>query len=92
MAQIKWTPFSKKNKELVKKIVERATTEGLLADDATALNMDLVATHLNSVKLDFPKMLAADKFNFAHDICGIQRHLNRDNAQLMNSFLPRCSA
>lgn len=34
--------------------------------------------------------LAADDFNFWHDINGIQRNLDRQTGRLQNRFLPRC--
>lgn len=55
--------------------------------------MDVTATHCNGCPLDLPKLLAADDFNFRHDIAGIYNHLDRDTTgQLSNHFLPRCAA
>jgi hypothetical protein len=51
--------------------------------------MDLVACHANGCPLDFPRLLNADDFNFAHDVFGIERHLNRCTGKLGNCFLPR---
>ena len=34
-------------------------------------------------------MLAADDFNFGHDVFGIYRHLDRTTGKLMNCFVPR---
>ncbi len=53
--------------------------------------MDLIATHANGNPLDFDKMLAADDFNLAHDVFGIERHLDRSTGELTNFFSPRCS-
>jgi hypothetical protein len=51
--------------------------------------MDITAVHANGCPLDLKRLLAADDFNFAHDVFGIERHLNRLTGQLENCFLPR---
>lgn len=56
--------------------------------DRLSLTMDLTATHLNGT----PLRLAADDFNFAHDVFGIERHINRRTGKLQNCFLPRFAA
>lgn len=81
---------------MIVKIVARAVREKLVekgahADGSLDLTMDLCATHANGTPLDFEKLLAADRFNFLHDICGIRRHLNRITGELENCFLPRCA-
>ena len=58
--------------------------------DAVGLHMDLTAVHANGCPMDFARMLAADDFNFWHDLCGIQWHLDRKTGRL-GHFLPRCS-
>ena len=69
-------------------IVRRATKEGLLFPDGMSLDMDLCATH-RAIPLRLDDLLNADAFNFAHDICGIQRHMNRETGDLGDCFLPR---
>jgi hypothetical protein len=78
--------ISSNDRELVRKIVARAT----VADDL-GLTMDLVATHANGNPMDFTKLLAADEFNFWHDVGGISQHLDRDTGELRDFFSPRCS-
>ncbi len=56
-----------------------------------ALNMDITACHANGCPLDLQKLLAADDFNFTHDVFGISRHLNRKTGQLEDCFVPRCA-
>jgi hypothetical protein len=51
--------------------------------------MDLQATHANGCPLKLQDLLAADDFNFAHDVFGIRRHINRQTGQLEDCFLPR---
>lgn len=58
------------------------------------IRMDLCAVQNSSTPLDLSRLLAADDFNFAHDIFGIARHLDRrdDSAtrgELTDCFLPR---
>lgn len=53
--------------------------------------MDVTATHLNGNPLDLAKLLGADDFNFAHDVFGICRHLDRRTGKLADLFSPRCS-
>lgn len=59
--------------------------------------MDIIATHANGNPLRLTDLLEADDFNFAHDVFGICRHLDRNDSsltagQLNNHFRPRCSA
>jgi hypothetical protein len=51
--------------------------------------MDLTATHANGCKLRLEELLAAEPFDFAHDVFGIRRHLNRATGQLEDHFSPR---
>ncbi|WP_156397337.1 MULTISPECIES: DUF6874 family protein [unclassified Sphingomonas] len=60
-------------------------------DGRLSHRMDLVATHANGNPMDFAKLLAADDFTFAHDIGGIDRHIDRRTGKLLGHFLPRCS-
>ena len=39
--------------------------------------------------IDFERLLAADDANFAHDVFGIIRHMNRDTGKLGDFFVPR---
>lgn len=54
--------------------------------------LDITMCHFNAQKLRLDDLLAADDMNFAHDIGGINRHLNRDTNELMDGFRPRFSA
>jgi len=53
--------------------------------------MDVTATHANGCPLDLAKLLAADDFNFAHDVFGIRGHIDRRTGKLDGRFLPRCA-
>lgn len=75
----------------IRKIIDRAAAHGLIRkhDDRLSISMDLAATHANGCPMDFDRLLAADDFNFAHDYCGIARHIDRETGQLTDHFLPR---
>jgi len=61
--------------------------------DELEVAMDITAVHLNdpAVNIDLDRLLNFDKFNFMHDILGINRHIDRQSGQLSNCFLPRCA-
>lgn len=42
--------------------------------------------------LDWNRLLAADDFNFLHDIGGICRHIDRETGELGGCFAPRFTA
>lgn len=82
---------------LINKIVDRARElykkyhPDYPAPDALELNMDITACHANGCPLNLEKLLGFPDFDFAHDVFGIQEHLNRRTGGLMDCFLPRCS-
>lgn len=53
--------------------------------------MDITACHANGNELRLDELLKADDSNFAHDVFGIRRHINRETGKLENCFLPRYS-
>lgn len=58
---------------------------------AVEFAMDVTAVHANGNQLRLDDLLAADDFNFIHDVFGIWRHLNRSTGKLGNHFRPRFS-
>lgn len=54
----------------------------------TILMMDLSACH-NTCPLKLEELFNADLSDFAHDIGGIMKHINRRTGQLEDCFLPR---
>ena len=82
---------SKQDALLIGAITKRAMGLKIQGYDSMTCNMDLTACHANGSPLDLEELLQADEFNFAHDILGIRRHINRDNGKLENCFLPRFS-
>lgn len=74
--------------KIIGQIAARACTvwpEG----DRLNFEMDITATHANGCPLKLAELLAADDFNFAHDVAGIYRHLDRTTGKLLDCFLPR---
>lgn len=51
--------------------------------------MDITPVHANLFALDLRNLLAADDFNFSHDVFGIRRHLDRDGCRMGGHFVPR---
>ena len=73
----------------IAKICERAETMGLSDPQKRSnLFMDLDKTN-ESVGLNLEGLLAADDMNFAHDVVGIQNHMNRSTGKLEDFFVPR---
>jgi hypothetical protein len=56
-----------------------------------ALTMDITAVHANGNPLRLADLLAADDFNFTHDVYSIVRHIDRKSGQLGDCFVPRFS-
>lgn len=79
---------------LIRKIVRRGLSLAEAAGaprDKLEMSMDITACHANGNPLDLVKLAAADDFNLAHDVFGIERHLDRNTGKLTNFFSPRCS-
>ncbi len=75
---------------LIERILDRAERLGDL-DRCNRLNteMDILACHLNGTSLRLADWLAADDFNFRHDLYGIDRHMDRQTGKLTGFFVPR---
>lgn len=56
--------------------------------DSLSLHMDLALCH-QTTPLDLEGLLRADDANFAHDIGGIVRHLDRETGLMKDCFVPR---
>lgn len=69
-------------------IAKRAMVKGLTRGDMITVAMDIeLADDIFNLRLD--DLLSADEFNFAHDICGIQTHINRRLKCFEDCFVPR---
>lgn len=75
----------------IRSIAVRARAE-LPGLDFLETAMDITATHLNGCPLKLQELLAADSFNFHHDVAGIRHHLNRETGELEDFFRPRFAA
>jgi hypothetical protein len=85
---------SREQLELISKIADRAhdLEHGAGArhhgQETMTWLMDLSAV-MNSCPIDLAALLAADDANFAHDVFGIRRHIDRETGELGDCFLPR---
>jgi len=76
------------NIELLHKVAARAKKEVGHYSDYFSYVADIDSAY-DDVGLDLEALLSFDKANFAHDILGISRNLNRYTFKLENDFLPR---
>lgn len=79
---------------LIQKIADRAVNvyaQHEIRVERKNVLMDISACHFSAQKLRLDDLLAADDFNFIHDVAGINRHLDRDNGRLSDGFSPRFS-
>ena len=91
MTMIKWTDNASEIK-LESQIADRAIAMGKemgIKLEKMKLCMDIDATHCNSTPLKLEELLKADDPNFAHDVFGIIRHIDRTTGKLTGCFLPR---
>lgn len=88
--------ITKADRPLIEKVARRALlldrkSNGKRAACGMDWRMDITATHANGNPLRLSDLLDADDFNFAHDVFGISRHLDRDTGKLTGFFRPRFS-
>lgn len=80
---------------IIDKIIDRyqadAKKHGVKIDRLSS-RMDITACHANGNPLRLADLLAADDFNFCHDVFGIEDHLDRSTGKLLHHFSPRFSA
>ena len=88
MSQINWN-ITKKDLEIVNKIVRRIHQLHPHRFDHMSIQMDITACHCNGNPLKLAELLEADTFNFNHDIFGINEHVCRETGKLLNCFVPR---
>jgi hypothetical protein len=74
--------------QIAKRAVNMSNEVGLKYDQMSAM-MDIEAVHSNDTALDLNALLNADNFNFAHDVFGIYRHIDRTTGKLQDCFSPR---
>lgn len=83
---------SRADAKLIQQIVDRAVKVELLNGSRMDLEMDIEATHANGNPLRLAELLAADTFNFSHDVVGIQNCIDRNTGKMTRFFVPRFSA
>lgn len=79
---------------IISKIADRAVAVYAKHDvriDRTDILLDITCCHFNAQPLRLDDLLAADEFDFAHDISKINRHLDRGTCTLTDGFSPRFS-
>lgn len=81
--------------ELMDRIVSRAMRmareHGQPDLPAIDILMDLTACHANGCPLQLAQLLEAPDSDFAHDVFGIMRHIDRETGKLGDCFSPRYS-
>lgn len=86
---------SRREAQTIRAIAARAAKlaidAGIKWPDVLTYQMDISACHANGCRLRLDDLLAADDFDFEHDVFGIHEHLNRNNGKLKHAFLPRFS-
>lgn len=85
---------SKADHDWIVKIVDRASrlaAANNMPFPQRDIIMDITACHANGTPLKLQELYTADDFNFAHDVFGITKHINRSTGQLEDCFLPRFS-
>lgn len=83
---------SKSEHRTIVEIADRATTlarQHGIEYPTTEAMMDVTAAHANGCPLKLADLLAAEQFDFVHDVFGIRRHINRTTGQLEDCFVPR---
>ena len=76
---------------LIVKIAKRVESElENYPDDRRTIIMDLTACHANGCPLQLSELLVANRGDFAHDIYGIRKAINRTTGKLTEDcFTPR---
>lgn len=59
--------------------------------DRLSATMDVDAAH-KECPMDLGRLLGFPDGDFAHDMAGIERHINRTTSKLGGCFVPRCAA
>lgn len=91
MSAVKFTA-TKSETDTINKIALRATNmraEYNIENDTLSTMMDIEAVHCNGCPLDLERLLAADDYYFAHDVFGIEQHIDRKTGRLNGLFMPR---
>lgn len=86
---------SREDRAIIHKIIERVAAlkvDGkpwVKRSNLINVEMSIIACHANGCPLRLAELLAADDFNFVHDVGGIDRHVCHETGKMLNCFLPR---
>ena len=80
---------SKEDDEVIHAIAKRAVDK--FDFNLFQVEMDIAACHANGNPLLLKKLLEANEYEFAHDVLGIRKHIDRKTGQLKDCFSPRFS-
>ncbi len=92
MRQASFSVSTKEEARLIHKIAQRAVAMAISASFDYPImdaDIDITAAHCNGMPLKLDELLAADEFNFAHDVFGIRRHIDRVTGKIGDCFVPR---
>ncbi len=82
---------SKSELKLISKISKRAILElNFYNNQYVDLMMDIECAHIDC-PMNLHTFINFDQENFAHDIYGIRKHLDRNTKELTDCFVPRCA-
>jgi hypothetical protein len=94
-SMIEWNKLIKSDSEIISKIVDRIRSSlknnlnnDYLNSNLLDIEMDIIAAHIKN-PLNLKALLEADKFNFYHDIAGINVHIDRESGEMKDHFVPR---
>ena len=79
--------LTKEEYALCNKIAERAVK--VCGFDKCTAYMDITICHSEAREMKLEELLNAPLMDFAHDVFGINQHLDHDTHKLTDCFLPR---
>ena len=79
--------LSKEEYALCNQIAERSVKE--CGFDKCTAYMDITICHSEAREMNLEELLNASLEDFAHDVFGINQHLDHDTHKLTDCFLPR---
>jgi hypothetical protein len=74
--------------KLIQSIVKRAQKAGIARGEQCIQIIDLFFAH-KQFALRLEELLVAPDFDFIHDFCGIQQHIDRATGEMGDCFVPR---
>ncbi len=87
---IDWSRLTKEDAEIIRMIAKRAVASA--SANLMDAEMDIAACHISGCPLHLADLLKADEVNFAHDVAGIRRYIDRQTGKLGDCFFPQFAA